>query len=401
MKHYMKAEPVYYKEPYRMSLKATVVAITDDGILLDKTICYPEGGGQSGDRGKIGGCPLLDTVKGKDGEILHKVENPTFKVGETVLIELDWNHRYHYMQMHTAQHVASGIMHSRFKIATVSVHQGEKILTIETDQDEIPVSTCIALEEEVNRSVRESHPLRYAVESKEDANKLPLRRSIKVDSDEVRLVIVEDVDITACGGLHLENTSEIILFQYEGQEKLRGHIRLIFSVGEEALARIRENRAMVEQLCTLHSAQRENLLEVETKFMEQVAQDRYLLGKKSERVASLILDSLVKDAGHTNSIPVVLWEVEEDIDMKQVAFAFSQMEEIALCAAKVDNGKLLWLVGLAGKASTLLDFNASRKHLLDPISGKGGGKGSLFQGVGTGVPETFFSAFAKALNETT
>jgi len=396
----MNSRPVYYEEPYLKSLEATVVAITDDGILLDKTICYPEGGGQSGDRGKIGGCPLLDTVKGNEGGILHKVENPTFTVGATVLIELDWEHRYHYMQMHTAQHMASGILHSRFTIGTVSVHQGEKILTIETDQDEIQASTCLALEEGVNQSVREAHPLRYEVESQKEVLKLSLRRSVKVKSDEVRLVLIEDVDVAACGGLHLANTSEVVLFQYEGQEKVRDHVRLIFSVGDEALQKIRDNRALVDQLCTMHSAQRENLLEVETKFLEQVAQDRYLLGKKAERVASLMLASLVAGAELVKDIPFVLWEVEEDIDMKQVASAFSQMEDIALCAAKVDNGKLLWLVGLAGKAATLLDFNASRKQLLDPISGKGGGKGSLFQGVGTGIPTTFFSAFTKALNET-
>jgi alanyl-tRNA synthetase len=395
----MNSRPVFYEEPYLKSLEATVVAITDEGVVLDRTVCYPEGGGQSGDRGRVGGCTLLDTVKGKDGVILHKVEKPTFSVGDTVLVEIDWDHRYHYMQMHTAQHVASGIMHSCFSIGTVSVHQGESLLTIETDQDEIPSLTCYALEDKVNRSVREGHPLRYEVQSQKDVLKLPLRRSVKVESEEVRLVIVEDVDIAACGGLHLANTSEVALFQYEGQEKLRGHVRLIFSVGEEAQKRIRENKALVDQLCTLHSAQRDTLLEVETRFMDQMAQTRYLIGKKSERVASLMLSSLVGKANLVKDVPLVLWEVEEDIDMKMVASAFTQVEDLALCAAKVEKGKLLWLVGLAGKASALLDFNASRKLLLEPISGKGGGKGSLFQGVGTGIPKTIFSSFTKVVYE--
>ncbi|MDY0289730.1 MAG: alanyl-tRNA editing protein [Sphaerochaeta sp.] len=381
------------------SIEALVVAITEDGVILDKTICYPEGGGQSGDRGTIGGCPLLDTVKGTGGEILHKVESPTFAVGDTVLVALDWEHRYHYMQMHTAQHIASGILHSRYSIGTVSVHQGEKILTIETDRSDIPTLTCYALEDLVNQSVREAHPVHYREESLHDAHKLALRRSVKVASDTVRLVVVQDVDVTACGGLHLANTAEVGLFQYEGQEKLRGHIRLIFSVGGQALTSIRENRALVEGLCTLHSAQRDTLLEVETKLMEQVAQERSLLAKSSERVASLMLASLIPKAARLGDVPIVLWEVEEDIDMKQVASAFSHVEDLALCAAKVEKGKLLWLVGIGGKASTLLDFNTSRKLLLDPISGKGGGKGSLFQGVGAGEPKTLFSAFAKVLHE--
>ncbi|MDD4574399.1 MAG: alanyl-tRNA editing protein, partial [Sphaerochaeta sp.] len=278
----MNSRPVYYEEPYLKTLKATVLAILDDGVILDQTICYPEGGGQSGDRGKIGGSTLLDTVKGEEGVILHKVENPTFAVGDSVLIELDWDHRYHYMQMHTAQHIASGILHSNFSIGTVSVHQGEKILTIETDRDEIPQRECYALEDLVNRNIREGHPLHYREETQETAHKMSLRRSIKVANETIRLVEIEDVDVIACAGLHLANTREAVLFQYEGQEKLRGHVRLIFSVGDEALSSIRENRALVDQLCTLHSARKETLLEVEKLFMEQVGQDRYLLGKKSE-----------------------------------------------------------------------------------------------------------------------
>ncbi|HKL57835.1 MAG TPA: alanine--tRNA ligase-related protein [Sphaerochaeta sp.] len=396
----MNSQPVYYEQPYLKSLESTVIAITDEGVLLDKTICYPEGGGQSGDRGTVGGCPLLDTVKGQGEEILHKVENPTFAVGDTVLVALDWDHRHHYMQMHTAQHIASGILHSRYSIGTVSVHQGEKILTIETDRSSIPTLTCYALEDLVNQSIREAHPLYYREETQSDAQKLSLRRSIKVSSETIRLVVVEDVDVTACGGLHLANTSEVGLFQYEGQEKLRSHVRLIFSVGKQALTSIRENRALVDQLCTLHSAQKETLLEVETLLLEQISRDRYLLGKKSERVASLLLEGLVAKADRIDDVPIVLWEVEEDIDMKDVASAFAQQEDIALCAAKREKGKLLWLVGLAGKASTLLDFNASKKRLLEPITGKGGGRGSLFQGVGIGESETLFAAFTGLINET-
>ncbi len=396
----MNSRPVYYEEPLLKTLEATVVAITDGGVILDQTICYPEGGGQSGDRGTVGGCPLLDTVKDKE-VILHKVERPTFAVGDTVLIELDWDHRYHYMQMHTAQHVASGILYSHFSIGTVSVHLGENILTIETDQDEISELDCYTLEDLVNQSIREAHPLHYREEVREDVEKLSLRRSVKVANSTVRLVVVDGVDVAACGGLHLANTRDVLLFQYEGQEKLRNHVRLIFSVGEKALSSIRENRRLVNQLCTLHSAQKENLLEVEKQLLTQVAQDRYLLQKKAERVAALTLASLIAKADRINTIPLVLWEVEEDIDLKQVASAFAQVEDVALCAAKVEKGKLLWLVGLGGKASTLLDFNASRKRLLAPIEGKGGGRDTLFQGVGSGEPKTLFSTFVGLVNETT
>jgi alanyl-tRNA synthetase len=66
-----------------------------------------------------------------------------------------------------------------------------------------------------------------------------MRRSIKVEGDGVRLVVVDDVDTVACGGLHVANTAEIELLHYYGQEKIRGHIRLIFTVGQVAREEIR------------------------------------------------------------------------------------------------------------------------------------------------------------------
>ena len=59
----METRMVYYEEPYRRELTATVTEIRSDGVVLDQTICYPEGGGQGGDRGTIGHAPLLDTTK--------------------------------------------------------------------------------------------------------------------------------------------------------------------------------------------------------------------------------------------------------------------------------------------------------------------------------------------------
>ena len=393
----MSSKPLYYEQPYTKTLESTVIALTDQGVVLDKTICYPEGGGQSGDRGRIGGCLLLDTYKDEEKEIYHVVQNPTFSIGDRVLIELDWSHRYHYMQMHTAQHVASGLLFSDFGIRTVSVHQGEKILTIETDQKEIDEKTCYALEDLVNLKTRENHSVHYEVHPHEEAENLGLRRSIKVKDELIRLVVVDSVDTVACGGLHVANTREIILFQYVGQEKLRGHIRLIFAVGEEALAEIRENRTIVSRLCTLHSASPQQLVEVEEQNLTQAILDHTLLQKKSLQLVSCLLKNKVEKAPVFNGVPVVLWDIEEEMDLKQLGLSFAEYEDLALCATKQEKGKLLWLVGLAGKASGFFDFKIERNHLLEGIEGKGGGKAPLFQGVGRGDGKTLFNSFMELI----
>lgn len=391
----MHSYPVYYEQPYLTSLEATVVSLTDKGVILDKTICYPEGGGQSGDRGTIGGCILVDTTKDDAHTIYHHVQDPTFKEGETVLIELDWNYRYRYMQMHTAQHMASGLLFSRFGIQTVSVHQGQSILTIETDAQQISLETCHALEDLVNEQVLSSHAVHYEVHTQASAQQLGLRRSIKVEGDGVRLVVVEDVDTIACGGLHVANTREIGLFHYAGQEKIRSHVRLIFTVGETAKEMIRTTEAVTGELVTLFSAPLEELVSVATQAVAQAASDKRDLQKAQERIAALELDRRVQTAAMKDGVPVLVWDVDGDLSLKDIGLSVLAYPDLALCAAKQDGQRVLWLIGLQGRAGELVDFSHAKQALLATINAKGGGKPPLYQGAGSGDNSHLFAAFQR------
>lgn len=387
----MHSYPLYYEQPYQKTHTATIVDIIDGNLILDATICYPEGGGQSGDIGTISGVQLLNTTKDDDHTIHHHVKQQVFHIGQQVNIELDWQHRFHFMQMHTAQHVASGLLFTRFGIQTVSVHQGERILTIETDAASVDQEICFELEDLVNAVIRGNHPVHYEVHTRTSAQSLGLRRSIKVEGDGVRLVVVEDVDTVACGGLHVANTTEIELFHYSGQEKIRGHIRLIFTVGQMARQQIRKAQDAVTELGVLFSAPLEDLVEVAKASVAQAAQTKSELRRAQQAIASLQLSSLVAHAPLVASIPVVYWNVPQDIDMKDVAQAFPEHEDLLLFAAKMVDGRLLWLVGVQGKASTLFDFNTRKSTLLSAIEGKGGGKAPLFQGSAKAVSAVFFS----------
>lgn len=124
----MKTEQVYYGQPYLQEIEAKVLAIDGLEVVLDRTICYPEGGGQPGDRGTMGESRILDTHKGGEGMILHKVDHVTFQVGDTVRVKLDWNHRHFYMQAHTAQHMISGILFSKHQIGTVAIQDRKSVV---------------------------------------------------------------------------------------------------------------------------------------------------------------------------------------------------------------------------------------------------------------------------------
>ncbi|MFA5469062.1 MAG: alanyl-tRNA editing protein, partial [Sphaerochaetaceae bacterium] len=104
------SEQLYYQAPYSRELRATVIAIREEkgstAVILDKTIFYPEGGGQPGDRGFLDGVKVVDTQQNKATEILHLLEQRgTFSVGQEVSLKLDWAHRYDFMQQHSGQHL--------------------------------------------------------------------------------------------------------------------------------------------------------------------------------------------------------------------------------------------------------------------------------------------------------
>lgn len=100
------AKKLYVEDPYMKTFEATVVKIIDGTrVVLDQTCFYPEGGGQVGDRGMVGGIQVVDTQY-EIGEIVHVLEKgATFKEGDKVPCEIDWERRYRVMKLHSASHI--------------------------------------------------------------------------------------------------------------------------------------------------------------------------------------------------------------------------------------------------------------------------------------------------------
>ncbi|MDD7200187.1 MAG: alanyl-tRNA editing protein [Sphaerochaetaceae bacterium] len=381
----MKTEQVYYGQPYLQEIEAKVLAIDGLEVVLDRTICYPEGGGQPGDRGTMGESRILDTHKGGEGMILHKVDHVTFQVGDTVRVKLDWNHRHFYMQAHTAQHMISGILFSKHQIGTVAIHEGEEILTVETDCGRVDVPLCLQLEDEVNRAVLEGHDVHYEQLTRAEALERNLRRSIKVEGDAIRLVVIEGVDEIACGGLHVANTREVELVQYVGQEVIRGHVRLIFRVAARAREEIRHNRALVGQLDTLFSAQSDTLLQAAEEAMQAYHQLRADMNHLREQLAKADWSALPDGV-------VTLDITGKPYELKDLAGAIDGNRNQALLAVKQEGSALKWLIACTGTYRDF-DFNAHRSELLAPVSGKGGGRAPLYQGSALGDQEIFVGLF--------
>lgn len=103
----------YFDDPYVKEFASKVVAIEGNNVELENTYFFPQGGGQTGDSGTIGGAKVINTVK-ENGRILHAMESVPFNAGDNVQCAIDWEKRYRKMRLHSASHIVYYLMHDVF-----------------------------------------------------------------------------------------------------------------------------------------------------------------------------------------------------------------------------------------------------------------------------------------------
>jgi alanyl-tRNA synthetase len=120
------AVKLFYNDPAAVSGEALILEIRDSGqfsdVILDRTIFYPEGGGQPCDLGNLGGMALTQVVE-EGSAILHRVEGkPSFKAGDRVAMALDAARRRDHSQQHSGQHLLSAVLEREYGIHTLGFH---------------------------------------------------------------------------------------------------------------------------------------------------------------------------------------------------------------------------------------------------------------------------------------
>ena len=212
-------QEIFRDEPYRKDAEATIVARDARGLVLDRTVFYPRGGGQAGDAGvlRVAGreIAIADTVKGEvPGEILH-VPAPGQEAlveavapGEAVSLTLDWERRHRHMRFHTATHLLCAIV--PHETNGCSITSGYARL----DFDMVEPLDKEHLERELARLVDEAHETRTVWITDEELDAKPeLVRTMSVKPPRgvgrIRLLEIAGVDLQACGGTHVANTREI------------------------------------------------------------------------------------------------------------------------------------------------------------------------------------------------
>jgi misacylated tRNA(Ala) deacylase len=209
-------ELICRRDAYATSTEATVTAVDERGITLDRTVFYATGGGQPGDTGVLrhGGVEvrLAEAVKGDGPDTVIHVPEAGAElpaVGSTVEVEIDWDRRFAHMRMHTCLHLLCAVVPGAVTGGQIGADRSRldfNVPSASLDKDELTAA--------LNRLIEGDHPVSYRwIDDAELEANPDLVRTMSVKpptgSGQVRLVEIESVDLQPCGGTHVARTGEI------------------------------------------------------------------------------------------------------------------------------------------------------------------------------------------------
>ena len=252
-------EKLYYLDAYATKFTAKVLECTEDKknfkVVLDRTLFYPEGGGQPADMGTLGGVKVLD-VHEKDDIITHTTDKP-LEVGAEVEGEIDWERRFDLMQNHSGEHILSGVICQKYGCDNVGFHMGKEMITIDLNT-KIPEEDLPWLEEKANEAIWNNVPVGIRYPSKEELDALDYRSKKELEG-QVRIVNVGDYDCCACCGTHVKLAGEIGQIKIISSQNYKGGTRLELLSGKRALQDFRKKNDVSAQAGQLLSVPAEKV----------------------------------------------------------------------------------------------------------------------------------------------
>ena len=380
-------ERLYYQDCYLREFAARVVETADEGrrVYLDRTAFYPTSGGQPFDVGTLAGITVREVIDEED-RIAHILDAPL--PAAEVDGAIDWNRRYDHMQQHTGQHLLSAVLEELFAIRTVSFHLGSEVSTIDVEAATLTAEQLERVEDRCAEIVAEARPIQITFE--DAASDLELRKA-SARTGILRIVSIEGVDRSACGGTHVRTASEIGMVLTGKLEKIRGITRIEFVCGKRALRRAQSDNRLVASIGRALSVPPEQTPELLAALIEK--------NKALEKTGQRLATELARREGHdlyaatppgTDGIRFAAQRGPIDDAMRTRAQAFVAGAKSVFLAVCDPPPSLL----LAASVDSGVHAGERIKAAVTAAGGRGGGNQQLGQG---SVPDAAALAQAEAL----
>lgn len=379
---------LYDEDAYRTAFQGTVKQAErrPDGrydVVLDQTAFFPEEGGQYADRGTLNGFEVED-VQIVNGEIHHIVrlhrseegrgntEDPekSFAPGKTVSGRIDWADRYAKMQMHSGEHIFSGLVYKYFGYDNIGFRLSPSEMTMDFE-GKIPEEALEKIETEANEAVYENVRTKIIFPTPEERENMRYRSKLDLKGP-VRIVIFPGYDACACCAPHVRSTAEIGLIKVISSQNWKGGTRVRLAAGKRAFSYLRAEHRELNRTARFLSAANDEVYDLTVRAKNENQRLKNEL-KKTEgqllmaqaRTASPEAENVVLFSGDAD--PKAVRDVVNAMALKHKGYC-------AVFTAR-EKGGWSFIIGSSQK-----DCREVCSAMKEKFGARGGGKPEMVQG---------------------
>lgn len=369
-------EKLYYSDAYLAEFECKVINLYNDEkyiyVETDRTAFFPEGGGQTSDRGWFENC-YVENVQINGETILHFVENneenvKTLKNSTFLKGKIDMKKRFSDMQQHSGEHIFSGIVHNLYGYNNVGFHLGSEVVTLDFDGILDENDIC-KVENLVNEAVWQNLEIKVLYPTDDELSAMKYRSKIEIEG-QVRIVEIPGVDVCACCAPHVKNTGEIGMIEVVAFEKYKGGTRISILCGDRALRDIRHKLNENKKISVLTKAKQSETAAAVERLMKEKDKTEYELVGANRQLLLIKAEQTERD----KRIIVFDSKLEGKLLTEFTEAVKEKADEFAACFCG-ENGSYRYCI-----ASKSVDLRALGKALNEAFSGRGGGRGEMIQG---------------------
>jgi alanyl-tRNA synthetase len=374
------------------------------GIILDRTYFYPTGGGQEHDTGTLGEARVLDVFKDEQREaVVHVVDRePAAGLAAAagrLHASIDRPRRLRHMQHHTAQHLLSHCCVQLLGLETVSANiNGDTPSTLDLEGADPGQAALLQVETLANQIIAENRPVRTYFVSPDRLQAIPLRKPPKVNQD-IRIVEIDGLDYSACGGTHVAATGGIGVVKILRSERIKDKTRLHFVAGSRAVEYFQSLHETVSGLAAAMSVHPQELAAAVQRQAEQLKAAQRELGRLQAEMLLAEAQRLYAQAERVGERRLIraVFSGRTVNDLRSLAKELRLLPGAVAVLANQEPGdepQRMAQVVVACAADSGVRAQDLLRPLLTQINGKGGGDASLAQGGGLVAPGELSSLLA-------
>jgi alanyl-tRNA synthetase len=401
----MATEKLYWADPFASSFDADTARLGEwqgrTSLVLDRTLFYPEAGGQLADKGTLRTASqsiAIDDVQVDDDGVIHHLGPEVSALtalsaagrdaGQALASihgEIDRARRRDFMAQHTAQHALSRGLLDACGAATVSSRLGATLCTIDLDRAELAERDVARAEDLVNAIVLDDVPVRALFPTAEELARMDLRRAPKVTAN-VRVIDIDGFDLSPCGGTHCTRTGQIGHVRVVGVERYKGKVRVSFHAAGRATADARAKDAVLGALAAELTCGALDVGAAVAKLRSDLkAQSLQLGALRGELVEKLAAEAWASNppAASGPSVIVILRPKDDVAMLRALAGRVAERADaVAICGSiDAESGDVLVVAQRGtGEAARAFDCGAWLKGAAAKTGGRGGGKAERAEG---------------------